>query len=393
MPTGFSHESGKGWIERLAGREGEILELMLLGRIPGVGPGRIRSLVSVLGTPGVVRRADLRTLGSVPGIGPGTAEEIHRFFRGDTLAREEADVRASLDRVRASGSAAIDLWDPAYPRLLSRIYDPPPVMFYRGSLSSSDAPGVAVVGTRRPSAYGLEIAGYFGRELASAGLTVVSGLARGVDTRAHAGALSAGGSSTAVVGTGLDRCYPPENRRLEGEVAASGAVISEFEPGTGPEPANFPRRNRLISGLSLGTIVVESDINGGAMITAHLALDQNREVFAVPGKAGSPTNRGCNALIREGRAKLVENIDDVLAEIRPRLPAGFTVPEVPARSFPDLNPREKHLFSLLGSDPMHVDSLAESSGLPVQYLIVDLLGLELKGLVRQLPGKYFLRAL
>jgi len=366
---------------------------MVLGRIPGVGPGRIRSLVTSLGAPGAVREAGIQALATVPGIGKRLAEEIHRFYRRKILAAEEEDARASLLRMVTSGAAAVDLWDPAYPSLLSRIYDPPPVLYYQGSFSASVNTTVAVVGTRRPSPYGLEIAGYFGRELALGGLMVVSGLARGIDTRAHSEALRAGGKTLAVVGTGLDRCYPPENRKLAADISSAGAVVSEFEPGTDPEPGNFPRRNRVISGLSIGTVVVESDRNGGAMITAHIALEQNREVFAVPGKAGSPTSRGCNALIREGKAKLVENIDDVMAEILSQLPAGFRPPERAVGTAPAMNPREKLLYTLLGTDPIHVDSLAQQSGLPVQHLMVDLLGLEMKGVARQLPGKYFIRSL
>jgi len=393
MPTDCSTGSGKRWTDNLAGREREVPELMLLGRIPGVGPGRILSLVNSLGSPGAVRRTGLRTLAAVPGIGPRTAEGIRHFFSRAGLAAEEDEVRSSLHRLSAAGGAAIDIWDPGYPHLLSRIYAPPPVLFYLGVLPSPDTPTIAVVGTRRPSHNGLEIAGYFGRELAAAGLTVVSGLARGIDTRAHQSALRAGGRSIAVVGTGPDRCYPPENRGLASDISASGSVISEFEPGTGPEPANFPRRNRVISGLSLGTLVVESDINGGAMITAQMALDQNREVFAVPGRVGSPMSRGCHALIRDGKAKLVESVDDILTEIVCHLPGGYTRPESVAPKAGDLNAREKRLFALLGTEPAHVDSLAESSGLPVQYLIVDLLALEMKGFARQLPGKYFIRAL
>jgi DNA processing protein len=339
-----------------------------------------------------VRRADPGELASVPGIGPRIAREIHHFYRSGTLAAEEAAAQDSLRRLGASGATAIDLWDPGYPELLSRIYDPPPVLFTRGSFAPSDGASVAVVGTRRPSPYGLEMAGYFGRELAAAGFTVVSGLARGIDTRAHSEALRAGGRTLAVMGTGLDHCYPPENRKLAASISSSGALLSEFEPGTTPEPGNFPRRNRVISGLSLGTVLIESDINGGAMITAHTALEQNREVFAVPGKAGSPTSRGCHALIREGKAKLVETLDDIVSEILAQCPSGFRPATRPPGITPTLNPRERHLHGLLGADPIHIDVLAARSGLPVQHLVVDLLSLEMKGLARQHPGKYFTRS-
>jgi DNA processing protein len=235
------------------------------------------------------------------------------------------------------------------------------------------------------------MAEYFGRELSLAGVTVVSGLARGVDTRAHEAALGAGGRTIAVTGTGPDLCYPPENRRLAARIAAGGAVLSEFPPGTGPEPGNFPRRNRIISGISLGTVVVESDVDGGAMITASMALDQDREVFAVPGPAHSRRSRGCHALIRDGRAKLVAAVPEILSEISQGIPGGCPArgssPSLPA----PLPPEERTVYDLVGADPVHVDGLAAGSGLAVPDLLVRLLSLEMKGLVRQLPGKYFLR--
>ncbi len=237
------------------------------------------------------------------------------------------------------------------------------------------------------------MAEHFARELAAAGVHVVSGLARGVDTRAHSAALTAGGKTIAVIGTGLDRCYPAENRRLADRIGARGLLASEFPPGTGPDPSNFPRRNRIISGLSLGTIVVESDTDGGAMITAYLALDQDREVFAVPGTVHSRTSRGCHALIREGKAKLVECVDDVIAEIGQWLPRPQTVPARPAGPRIPLSPVQCRIADLLGGAPVHIDDLASGSGLPVPDLLVSLLELEMHNLVRQLPGKYFIRQL
>jgi len=369
------------------------LELILLSRVPGVGPGRVRSLVTVLGSPAAVRRAGPGSLASVPGIGSRLASVISGFYRSPALRVEEERARAVLGRLEDIGAAVIHLWDPAYPELLARTYDPPVLLFTRGEIHPADHAAIAVVGTRKPSPYGLEVAGYFGRELSSAGLTVVSGLARGIDTGVHLAAMEAGGRSLAVIGTGLDRCYPPENGALASRVASAGAVISEFEPGTEPEAGNFPRRNRVISGLSLGTLVVESDSNGGAMITASCALDQNREVFAVPGRIGSRVSRGCHALIRDGRAKLVEHVDDVLAEIRAHLPPGTGSPGAAPSARPALTRRENRVYACVGAEPLHADALTASTGLPAGQLIADLLALEMKGLVRQLPGKFFIRTL
>jgi len=370
-----------------------VTELMVLGRVPGVGPGRIKSLLTSLRTPAAIRRAGPGSLAAVPGIGPRVAGEIHRFYRGRSLRDEEERALAMRARMEAGRVGVVHLWDPGYPQLLSRIFDPPPLLYWTGTLLPRDAGAVAIVGTRRPTPHGLELAGYFGRELAAGGVTVVSGLARGIDTAAHAGALRAGGRSLAVVGTGVDQCYPRENRRLAADLVSFGAVVSEFEPGTPPEPGNFPRRNRIISGLSLGTIVIESDTNGGAMITASFALEQNREVFAVPGRVGSPKSRGCHALIRDGRAKLVETAEDVVTEIRVHLPPGVGLPVTAGGARATLNPREEKVYARLGPEPAHADELAASTGVPAGQLVADLLALELKGLVRQLPGKYFIRTL
>ncbi len=330
----------------------------------------------------------------VPGFTARLASDVHRFFRSSSFAGEEREVVRQLSSLTGAGGAVLHLWDALYPPRLAAIYDAPPVLFVNGDRSRFGDPCVAVVGTRHPTPYGLVMAEYFARELASAGLTVVSGLARGIDTRAHRAALDAGGRTFAVIGTGPDKCYPPENRRLAAEIASSGAVVTEYPPGTGPEQGNFPRRNRIISGLSLGTIVVESDDDGGAMITASMALDQDREVFAVPGTVHSRKSRGCHALIREGKARLAERIDDVLAEIAGGLP-GRGMRRSPARggSPPALPPAERAIHDLLGGEPVHVDDLAGRSALPIPDLLVILLTLEMKNLVRQLPGKYFIRRL
>ena len=284
-----------------------LFSLLCLSSVPRLGPVRMRSLVSAFGSPEAVLRSTPERLCRVSGIELDLALLISRH-RGDSFAREQ------LLRVRKHGARIVTFWDPEYPELLKALHDPPLLLYVQGT--RPEGAHLALVGTRQPSPYGKSVAEYLGRELANRGITIVSGLARGIDTIAHRVALSSGGATVAVIGSGLDVPYPPENKILMHEIARTGAVVSEFPMGTRPAPAHFPRRNRIISGLSLGCVVVESDTNGGAMITASCALDQNREVFAVPGNITERTSAGPNALIRDGRAKLVHSIEDVLSEFR-----------------------------------------------------------------------------
>lgn len=347
--------------------------------------------MTTLGDPLSVRAASVAALASAPGVTLRAAAAVASFYRSAGLAEEEREVDLQLAWLGASGVSVLHLWHPAYPPRLAAVYDAPPVLFVRGDATVLVRPCIAVVGTRRPTPYGLAVAGQFARDLAEAGAVVVSGLARGIDTKAHRAALEAGGNTVAVTGTGPDRCYPPENRSLESAIAAAGAVVSEHPPGTGPEPGNFPRRNRIISGLTAGTLIVESDTDGGAMITAYLALDQDREVFAVPGNIHSRGSRGCHALIQEGKAKLAAGVDDVLSEL------GSEFVPRPGRRAPRgsqgvaLTERERTVAAMIGGEPIHLDDLAGRSELPVPDLLVALLSLEMADVVRQLPGKYFIR--
>jgi DNA processing protein len=290
-----------------------VFDLLVLSRAPGIGQRRLAALVTTFGTPQAVLRASARDLAPAAGIRPEEAMRLVQHLRGQG-GKKFAELQLKL--LSELGGRILTLWDSGYPELLRNIYDPPPLLFVRGRILPQDALAVAVVGTRHPSPYGRCMAGRFAAELASRGITVVSGLARGIDAESHAAALSApGGRTVAVMGSGLDVCYPPENRSLLDRIADSGALVTEQCMGAKPLPGNFPRRNRIISGLSLGTLVVESDIKGGAMITAQSALEQNREVFALPGSIASPASRGCHALIREGRAKLVEGVEHILEEL------------------------------------------------------------------------------
>ena len=365
--------------------------LLVLSQIPGIGPRRLRSLVEHFGDAALVARVTARELDGVEGIDRKTALAVASFFRGNPAAagRYADDQLGRLERL---GGRLVTLWDTDYPSHLAKIFDPPPFLFVRGSFAESDNASIALVGTRNPSPYGLLMAERFARALAALGIPVVSGLARGIDTAAHAASVRTGNRTVAVIGSGLDVLYPPENAALAERIVAYGALLSEFPLGTQPDAVNFPRRNRIVSGMTLGTLVIETGTDGGAMITASLAADQGREVFAVPAAVATGRPSGTNLLIKEGKAKLTESIDDVLVELAPRfkamLPAG-TSPR-PAAS-DELTLFERRIVDVLGDTPVHIDALAAQSGFSVPDALVHLLALEFKGFVRQRPGKMFVR--
>jgi DNA processing protein len=263
------------------------------------------------------------------------------------------------------------------------------LLFVLGTIEKNDKYAVAIVGTRLPSAYGKFVAEKFSRELSEKGIMITSGLARGIDTVAHSSSLKAGGRTIAVIGSSIDMIYPSENKKLAGRIEESGAVVSEFFMGTKPDPGNFPRRNRIISGMSLGTLIVETAENGGAMITASATLDQNRELFCIPGNITEKYSFGTNRLIRDGHAKLVQSVDDIIAELKTSLRPilKFVPPQTPVA----LSVFEQKVFDLLTSEPMHIDVVSERSELSIPDTLVNLLSLEFKGLVRQLAGKMFQR--
>lgn len=301
------------------------------------------------------------------------------------------DKAAEILRTLPPGQVrAVAFNEHTYPALLKEIASPPALLFYRGTLSRSDERAVALVGSRKPSLAGVEIARKLAADLAAAGITVVSGLARGIDTAAHLGALEAGGRTIAVLGSGIDVIYPPENIGVAELIASRGAVVSELVPGAPPVRGNFPRRNRLISGLALGTVVVEAGIGSGALITADFALDQNRAVFAVPGTPGYARSRGTNGLIKQG-AKLVETADDILEDLGAGLErfsalAG-TEPLLGLLSEP--TPDEARIIELLSDGPIHVDEISRHLGMEAGLVLGLLLSMETKGLARSLPGKFY----
>jgi len=367
-------------------------DILLLSRIPGIGPARLRALIEFFGNASNVTHASPRDLVRVPGIEQKIALAVVNYFRNGVPDDARRFVDDQLKSMDVHGVRFTNPWEADYPQHLRKIYDPPPYLFYRGSLIAQDAAAIAVVGTRTPSAYGVRIADRFATALATRGITIVSGLARGIDTVAHSATLRAGGRTVAVIGSGLDVMYPAENHALATRIMAHGAVISEFPMGTKPDAMNFPQRNRVVSGMSLGTLVIETGIEGGAMITARNALDQNREVFAIPSPIDATTRSGANRLLRDGQALLTETPDDILSELHPHLRGLIPdLPLPPPRETPPLSLFEQRVAEVIGDEPSHIDAISEQTSLSSAETLVHLLALECKGVVRQLPGKHFVR--
>jgi len=296
-------------------------------------------------------------------------------------------VENQLKLSKTYGVNIISFWDAEYPIRLKEIYDPPALLFVKGSISKVNDKCVAIVGTRSPSSYGKLVTEQICSGLVNSGYTIISGLARGVDTIAHQTAVKLNGRTIAVIGSGFDYMYPPENKRLAEMIAESGAIISEFPFQTIPDPANFPRRNRIISGLSLGILISEAGSKSGALITAYHALEQNREVFAIPGQITSVRSSGTNRMIQEG-AKLVTDISDILQELEGQLGQHYTEQK---QSPQNLSPAELKVYQLLDEQPIHIDQVLQKCDLSSAQVLSALLTLELSGAVRQLSGKMFIR--
>jgi len=349
--------------------------------IPGIGNLLFKRLIDRLGSPEAVFAAAEADLLQVEGMSP-------RLVRALRTHRESDSIRRELDATHRKGYRIITLTDPGYPPLLREIPDPPPYLYVSGNLGDT-ARSVAVVGSRNASSYGLETTQRLCSSLAILGITVVSGMARGIDTAAHIGALMGNGTTIAVLGSGLDRIYPAQNRQLFHRISRNGAVITEFALETEPDAHHFPVRNRIISGISLGTVIVEATQKSGSLITARLAAEQNREVFAVPGNIHSFKSTGTHSLIKQG-AKLVENAQDILEElpISPVPPPGAPRPEPRSRTIP-LTPEESRVLQALEPYPVHIDALVRKTGILAGVLAGILLNLELKGMIDQAPGKRF----
>ena len=351
----------------------------------------MRTLVSHFGKSGTIFRTSAKEIATIEGFSKKLASQLAHFKESALFDDAQRYAEKQLSRMNKANAHVVTFWDIHYPEPLKKIYDPPPFLFVRGDIREEDKYSLALVGTRSPSEYGISIVEKLAQELVRLGIVIVSGLARGIDTVAHSTSVRNGGRTIAVIGSGLDVIYPPENKSLFERITEHGAVISEYSMGAKPDAVNFPRRNRLISGLSLGTVVIETDINGGAMITANTALDQNREVFAVPGLVSNKRSRGCHALIKDGRAKLIENVEDILGELASKLRPLLKHPTHEEQPPADISLFEKSIYEALGDEPLHIDSIAERSAASTSDALVHLLSLEFKGLVKQLPGKLFIR--
>jgi DNA processing protein len=347
---------------------------LAISRVPFIGPARVERL--------------LQTFGSLSAAWAAPAEELQVALESRSLsellaARSRIDPAGDLDRLRRLGISAVHPGHPSYPRLLAEISGRPSLLYVRGELAAADDTSVAIVGTRRATPYGRQAAERTAAELAQAGITVVSGLARGVDAAAHRAALEAGGRTIAVLGSGPDVIYPAEHRRLAEQILESGAILSEFPPGAKPDAQNFPARNRIVSGMTLGTLIVEAPARSGALITASFAADQGREVFVLPGSIFAQTSEGTNALLRDG-ARLGRDGADILEDLG--LGGGGSVA---TQSQMVLDDNERRLYAALGKEARHIDELAEEAGLSAGAASALMLTMELKGLVRNHGAQYY----
>ncbi len=358
----------------------DLYHWVALSMAPGVGSVLFKRLISAFGNPEGALKASAKDLKRIEGIGPKVAASLRRF---DWKPMVEKELR-SVEKI---GVKLVTWEDEKYPFSLKHIYDPPPLLYVLGSLRRKDEVAVAVVGSRHPTSYGQAAAERIAMGLSRRGVTVVSGLARGVDTAAHRGAIAGGGRTIGVLGCGIDIIYPPENRALYDSVASQGAVISEFPLGTPPESDHFPIRNRVISGLSRGVAVVEATLRSGSLITARFALDQGRDVYAVPGNVDSARSEGTNRLIKDG-AKLVTQAEDILEEIL-HLPESQPAEALP---LPNLSEEEAKVFSVLGRESIHIDQVISRSAFSSPKVAAILLSLELAGHIKQLPGMRFAKA-
>ncbi len=358
----------------------ELQYWVAFSQIHRVGAARAAALESYFGSLADAWRAGPTELRAA-GIDRATVESIIK-------ERPDISPEGEIEKLAKAGVKAYSWRDEDYPARLKEVDDHPPVLYVRGDLLPEDDWGIAVVGTRRATPYGRQAAEHFSTDLARQRITIVSGLARGVDAIAHRAALNAGGRTIAVLACGLDIVYPPEHARLAAEISQHGALVSDYPLGTQPRSEYFPRRNRILSALSLGVLVIEGDVDSGALITARNAIDQNREVFAVPGSIYAPTYRGANKLIQEGEAKLVTRTEDILEELN----LTMTSQQLELLEVTTADPTEAALLKVLSNQPIHIDEVQRLSGLPIGAVSGALALLELKGMVRQVGAMSFIRA-
>lgn len=363
----------------------KLTELRLLLEVEGIGPGKFRNLLARFRSTDKVLSADFKSLMEAEGISINLAKRIQsigpRYNEFKHTVESEQEILAGLN------ASIVTVWDEEYPSVLKKIYDPPIILYTMGTHTENDIYSVAVVGTRQPTNYGKVQTERLTSELVNEGITIVSGMARGIDSIAHIRTLKENGRTVAIIGSGLDVIYPPENKKLFQEISEKGLIISEYPPGTQPDAQNFPKRNRIISGLSLGTVVIETGTKGGAMQTASFALDQGKEVFAVPGNLGVRQSEGTDLLIQKGEAKLICSAEDILVELELKLKPilGKNIP----KKIDGLNLFEEKIIATISTEPLQIDKIASLTQMNTSECLVYLLSLEFKGLVKQLPGKMF----
>ncbi len=363
----------------MANEDADLKYWVAFGLIPRIGRARFLLLEKHFGK---LENAWTATAGELraAGLDQGSITSI-------LASRPQISPEAEMEKLGRHHVQALNWNDPSYPTKLKEIYDPPPVLYVRGEIKPADEWAVAVVGTRRATPYGRQVAEQLAGDLARNQVTVVSGLARGIDAIAHRAALDSGGRTIAVMACGLDMVYPPEHVKLAQEILERGALVSDYPLGAQPRSEHFPRRNRIMSGMSLGVLMVEGDVKSGAMITTHLALDQDRDVFAIPGSIYAPTFRGNNKLIQDGEAKLVSRVEDILEELN----LTMVTQQMEMREIVPADATEAQLLRYLSSQPIHIDEVRRESGLPISTVSSTLAMLELKGMVRQVGRMSFVR--
>jgi len=365
--------------------------LYFLTRVPKLGNVRINSLINLFKSPQAVFEADLLSLKNTEILSVRDLKNFEETRRDkEKLEKEFSDLLSLCEKKKIKFTT---FFDNDYPSNLKPIYDAPVLLYYKGNLSETDVFSIGIVGTRNPTDYGKAACEKFSEDFSKMSIPLLSGLAKGVDSICHKTACKYDNVNYAILGCGVDVIYPPENKKLYEEIIEKGAVISEYHPNAFPDKPNFPRRNRIISGISVGTIIIESAVRGGALITANFALDQGKEIFAIPGEVGSKFSEGTNNLIKRGVAKLVMTSDDVLVELEAKMKnfvksRNKTLEKV----LPELSKSESIIYSILSFEPVHIDKICEKSGFHISDCLVQMLNLEFKNIVRQLPGKYFIRA-
>ena len=365
--------------------------LFYLTKVKNLGNVRIKSLLARCEEARDCFELSKRELKRIEGIDEKTSEEIikSRKFFGDY----EREFEKILKNAEEKNIRIVNITEEEYPSNLKKIFDAPVLLYIKGKLYKEDKYSLSVVGTRFPTEYGRNVCERMVKEISKLGIPVVSGLARGIDSMSHRVALENNNLTYAVLGCGADVVYPKENKKLYEQIIENGAVISEFEIGAAPDKVNFPRRNRIISGISVGTLIVETGLKGGSLITGEFALDQNKEVFAIPGYIYSKKSEGSNELIKNGQAKLVTNVDDILNELSYKLKPILkkTEAEKEEKQIQELSIFEKKIYEVIGIEPIHIDKISEITEMSISDCLVNLLSLEFKEIIKQIPGKNFIR--